>query len=175
MATYLRVQDGIAVEEWSEPDGISIKQCFAADVASMFKPKGLATIGWTWDGSKFNAPIVEPITASDLAAYAAAKRFSVETGGIAAEGYEVSTSRESQSLITGAYNYVQANPDVTVKFKTATGFVDLTAAQMTAIANAVGAHVQASFAAEQAVDVAITAGTIKTYADIDTAAWPLNS
>ncbi len=108
----------------------------------------------------------------DLYAYAASKRFAVETGGIVLNGMQVMTDRASQSLITGAYNYVQANPDVLVKFKTAAGFVELTVTQMTAIANAVGAHVQASFAAEGAVNAAIVAGTITTKAEVDAFAWP---
>ncbi|NEI71316.1 DUF4376 domain-containing protein [Rhizobium lusitanum] len=108
----------------------------------------------------------------DLYAYAASKRYAVETGGIVINGMSVMTDRGSQSLITGAYNYVQANPEVTVKFKTAAGFVELTAAQMTAIANAVGAHVQAAFAAEGEVNSRIVAGTITTTAEIDAFAWP---
>ena len=116
----------------------------------------------------------EPITV-DLYAYAATKRYAVETGGIVIDTMRVMTDRQSQSLITGAYNYVQANPEVTVKFKTAAGFVELTAAQMTAIANAVGAHVQASFAAEGEVDKQIIAGTITTTTEIDAFAWPANT
>jgi len=115
----------------------------------------------------------EPVPV-DLYAYAATKRYAVETGGIVIDGMRVMTDRASQSLITGAYNYVQANPDVLVKFKTAAGFVELTAAQMTAIANAVGAHVQASFAAEGEANKQIIAGTISTTAEIDTFAWPSN-
>ncbi len=117
------------------------------------------------------SPEPEPV---DLYAYAASKRYAIETGGIVLDGMRVMTDRASQSLITGAYNYVQANPDVLVKFKTAAGFVELTATQMTAIANAVAAHVQASFAAEGAVDAEIGAGTITTKAEIDAFAWPSN-
>ncbi|AGB71724.1 MULTISPECIES: DUF4376 domain-containing protein [Rhizobium] len=108
----------------------------------------------------------------DLYAYAASKRYAVETGGILLNGMRVMTDRASQSLITGAYNYVQANPDVLVKFKTSGGFVELTAAQMTTIANAVGAHVQAAFAAESDVNVQIIAGMITTKAGVDAFAWP---
>jgi hypothetical protein len=43
---------------------------------------------------------------------------------------------------------------------------------MAAIATAVGAHVQACFATEAAVDAEITAGTITTTAQIDAADWP---
>lgn len=111
----------------------------------------------------------------DLYAYAASKRYAVETGGIVLNGMRVMTDRASQSLITGAYNYVQANPEITVKFKTSGGFVELTATQMTAIANAVGAHVQAAFAAEGEINQEIIAGTITTPAEIDAFAWPSNN
>ena len=70
---------------------------------------------------------------------------------------------------------MQANPGVMVKFKTANGFVELTAVQMTAIANAVGAHVQASFAAEDEIDKQVIGGTITTTAEIDAFAWPSNT
>lgn len=115
----------------------------------------------------------EPV-AIDLYAYAAAKRYAVETGGIVLNGMSIMTDRASQSLITGAYNYVDANPDVTVQFKTSAGFVALTATEVKAVANAVASHVQASFAAEGAIDQAIIAGTINTTAEIDAFAWPSN-
>lgn len=111
----------------------------------------------------------------DLYAYAASKRYAVETGGIVLNGMHIMTDRASQSMITGAYNYVQANPEVTVRFKTVGGFVELRAAQMTAIANAVGAHVQAAFTAEGEVDAQIIAGSISTKAEIDAFAWPPNA
>lgn len=85
------------------------------------------------------------------------------------------TDRQSQSLITGAYNYVDANPDVTVQFKTTSGFVGLTVAQVKAVANAVAEHVQASFATEGAIAQQIIAGTITTTEEIDAFAWPSNS
>ncbi|NTG46587.1 DUF4376 domain-containing protein [Agrobacterium rhizogenes] len=116
----------------------------------------------------------EPV-AVDLYAYAAARRYAVETGGIVFNDMSIMTDRQSQSLITGAYNYVDANPEVTVQFKTASGFVELTAAQVRAVANAVAGHVQASFAAEGAVDQQIIAGMIVTTTEIDAFAWPSNS
>lgn len=115
-------------------------------------------------------PAPAPVVTSDyLLAYAAAKRYALETSGITVDGVSVMTDRQSQSLITGAYNYLQANPDLTVKFKGSAGFVQLTAAQMVAIANAVGAHVQASFAAEEAVAAGICAGDITQIAEVDAA------
>jgi hypothetical protein len=116
----------------------------------------------------------EPV-AVDLYAYAAAKRYAVKTAGIVINGMSVMTDRASQALITGAYNYVDANPDVTVQFKTTSGFVELTASQVKVVANAVAAHVQASFAAEGAVDQRIIADMITTTAEIDAVAWPSNT
>lgn len=109
-----------------------------------------------------------------LLAYAADKRWQVETGGIAVAGAAIDTSRDSQAMITGAYAYSQAHPEEPIKFKAASGWVTLDAATIAAIATAVGAHVQASFAVEESVDAAIAAGTIISFAEIDVAGWPSN-
>ncbi len=119
-------------------------------------------------------PPAPPPGTADLKAAAAAKRWAVETGGIAVGGATIDTSRESQTMIAGAYAYVQAQPATTVEYKTASGWVTLDAAAMTAIALAVGAHVQACFAAERGVCEAIDAGTITTLAAVDAASWPAN-
>ena len=111
-------------------------------------------------------------TKADLVAYAASKRFAVETGGIVVNGAQIDTSRESQSMIANAFAYVQASGAASVEYKTASGWVTMDAPTVKAVALAVGAHVQACFAAEQAVDAAISAGTITTTAQIDSAAWP---
>jgi len=111
------------------------------------------------------APYEAP--AVDLTAYAAAKRFEVETGGVTVNGATVDTSRESQAMITGAYTYSQAHPDETINFKAASGWVTLDAATLAAIATAVGSHVQSCFAAEASVAAEIAAGTITTTAEID--------
>ncbi|HEV2501489.1 MAG TPA: DUF4376 domain-containing protein [Mesorhizobium sp.] len=107
-----------------------------------------------------------------LAIYAADKRWRIETGGITVAGARIDTSRESQSMITGAYSYSQANPGVAISYKAASGWVVMDAATLAAIATAVGTHVQASFAAEATVAAAIEAGTIKTEAQVDAANWP---
>lgn len=176
MKNYARVVDGIAVETIEIPDDFNLNGIYVADVAAQFVAcTADVASGWTYAGKKFSAPVASPPSPQDLTAYAASRRYAVETGGILLNGMQVMTDRASQSLITGAYNYVQANPSALVKFKTAAGFVELTATQMTAVANAVGAHVQASFAAEAAVDAAISGGTIKTFADIDATSWPANA
>lgn len=104
-----------------------------------------------------------------LAAYAAARRYAVETGGITVNGQPIKTDRESQALITGAYNLSLAVPDTTIQFKTETSFVALSADDVKAIAIAVGQHVQAAFAKEAEVAAAINAGTITDTAGVDAA------
>lgn len=109
----------------------------------------------------------EPVT--DLLAYAAQKRWEKEVGGIEVNGQIIDTSRESQSMITGAYAYSQANPSETIQFKAASGWVTLDAPTMAAIATAVGAHVQACFALEANIADQITNGTITTTGEVDAA------
>ncbi len=175
MSKFARVENGTAVEIIAVPDGQEITDLFHPDfVATCFACSEEVVAGWLYDGNVFSAPKSTTITKADLLAYAATRRFVIETGGIILNSMPVMTDRESQSLITGAHSYVQANPDITVRFKTAAGFIELTATQMTAIANTVGAHVQACFAAEGEVCSQIDAGTIKTMAEIDAFAWPSN-
>lgn len=104
-----------------------------------------------------------------LSSYAAAKRFAVETGGIIINGAQIATDRVSQAMIGNAYAYVQASGAESVSYKTDAGFVTLTAEQIKAVALAVGAHVQASFAAEAQIDAELSATppTITSRAQID--------
>ena len=104
----------------------------------------------------------------DLAAYAARLRYEKETGGLIVGGVSVKTDRESQAMVSGAYNYVQQNPAAKIKWKVGTkSFVDLNAATVTAIANAIGEHVQACFSKEAEVAAAVGLGQISDTAGID--------
>lgn len=109
---------------------------------------------------------------ANLKAYAAQKRFEVETGGITIAGVAVATDRESQSLINGAYSAVQRDPQRVIDWKGANGFVLLDAAAVTSLADAVAAHVQAAFATEATVSAMIDAGLTVDRAGVDAAAWP---
>lgn len=91
-----------------------------------------------------------------------AKRYDVETGGVTVSGMTVETSRESQSLINGAYGLAmryENEPGFTIDFKSTTGWVSLTAAQMIAISDAVGTHIQDAFKRERALHEAIDAAS----------------
>jgi hypothetical protein len=71
----------------------------------------------------------------------AAARFEAETAGI--DG--IKTDRESQALITGAALKAMQDSEYSCRWKTESGFVELTAPQILAIADAVRAHVQGCF------------------------------
>lgn len=106
-----------------------------------------------------------------LKAYAAARRFAAETGGIVVGGQQIDTSRESQSMINGAYALVSAS-STPIRFKAASGWVTLSPEDVQAIALAVGAHVQACFAVEADLSASIDAGIVTDTAAIDAANWP---
>lgn len=112
---------------------------------------------------------IRPYTAEELIDYASGRRWQVETGGITINGATIDTSRESQAMISGAYNYSQANPGEIIKFKASSGWIDLDAATVAMIAMVVGEHVQSCFAKESAIVAAINNGTITTVAEVDNA------
>ena len=107
-----------------------------------------------------------------LTTYAAAKRFSVETGGVTVASAIVDTSRDSQAMIANAHSYVVNSSVDSVRFKATSGWVTLSAAEVKAIALAVGAHVQACFDLEAEISDRIDDGTITSFEQIDASAWP---
>ncbi|BDV42452.1 hypothetical protein GURASL_13750 [Geotalea uraniireducens] len=90
---------------------------------------------------------------ADLAAY----RFTIETAGIAVNGVTVSTDRESQAMLTGAWVRAQQAPEGLIDWKGITGWVQIDKATVEALAAAVGAHVQGCFSAERRHAEAIAA------------------
>jgi hypothetical protein len=119
--------------------------------------------------SPYVAPPAPPPSKADLIAYAANKRWQVETGGITVNGARIDTSRESQDMIDKAYALSKEDPVEIVSYKAASGFVEIDAATIKAIAIAVGRHVRACFAAEKLMADAIAAGTVTDFAKIDSA------
>lgn len=107
---------------------------------------------------------------NNLIAYAAAKRFNKEVGGIVVNGAAIATDRQSQAMINGAYNMATNDANFTTQWKVNnTTFVLLTAAQIIGIAIAVGTHVAACFAQEATAVAGINANTITTAAQVDQA------
>ena len=75
----------------------------------------------------------------------AAARWAAETAGIDVNGFTVRTDRESQALITGAALKAMQDSEYSCRWKGVDGFVELTAPQILAIADAVREHVQGCF------------------------------
>lgn len=124
----------------------------------------------TWTVSAKALATVKTDRKAALAAY----RYQRETAGITVGGAAIRTDAESQAKITGAHALVTAAPQTVIDWKGAAGWVQLDAATMTAIALAVGAHVQACYSAErthaEAIDACATAEAAGTY-DFTTG-WP---
>lgn len=108
-----------------------------------------------------DAPELNP--PPDLKAAAATARFAKESGGITVGGAPVATDRGSQAMLTGAYNSATRDANWSTVWKTSSGaFLSLNSAQIIGIAVAVSSHVEACFAKEAQVAVAIDAGTVTT-------------
>lgn len=112
---------------------------------------------------------------ADHKAAATDLRWQKETAGILIGGVPVATDDRSKTLILGKRAKARENPEMTFRWKAASGdWVELTGTQIIAIADAVADHVQACFDREgemhDAIDAAETAQTVLAV-DI-TAGWP---
>lgn len=103
--------------------------------------------------------VERPAPVVDIPALIAARRYQAETSGITVNGMDVPTDRDSQAMVTGAALASVIDPNYTCQWKTAEGFVDLTAQQIIALASAMRAHVQSCFDREAALLAALGAGT----------------
>lgn len=104
----------------------------------------------------------------------AAKRWSVETGGIAlANGVKLKTGIEDQTRIGQVIEGMKAMGYSDVPFKAESGWLTLTLAQMSELARAVASHVRACFEAERAHHEAIDALDASAVESYDVLAnWP---
>lgn len=108
-----------------------------------------------------NVDLTQLITADDKSAEARAKayadladlRWQRETGGVTLPvGLHIITTRESQAQIAGVMQSIAAGLIAEpIDWKLASGWVEISAAQMTEIAQAVADHVKRCFAAERSV------------------------
>lgn len=96
-------------------------------------------------------------------------RFEKETGGVTVNGTVIRTDRESQAVISGAYNAMQIDPTRVIDFKGVNGWVKLDSAAVTVVSEAVADHVQACFTRERELVLAL-GDDINT--DITTG-WPI--
>lgn len=135
--------------EWPLEDGLTAIRSDTAEV------------GWTYASGSFTAPetpVAPDPTEDELTALIAARRYLAETSGITVNGMPLDTGRDSQGLVTGAALSAVIDSAYSCQWKTAEGFVDLTAQQIIAIASAMRAHVQACFDREASLLAAVQNG-----------------
>lgn len=100
-----------------------------------------------------------PISTEQILQQIAAARYQRETAGIKVDGLLIDTSDRSKTLINGSALKALRNTTFVLRWKTADGFIDLTADQVLAIADAVSDFVQACFDREEALQQAVADGT----------------
>ena len=96
-------------------------------------------------------------------------RYNAEIAGITVNGVSIKTDRESQGLITGAALKALQDNTYTCRWKSIDGFVELTAPQIIAIADAVRAHVQGCFDHEAELQPLIESA--ETEAELEAISW----
>ena len=137
-------------------------------------PKLTGTQVARWTGSGWEkldaAPEPEPAPLPDWPALIAARRWLAETSGTTFGGMPIDTYDRSKLLINGAALRADRSADYVLRWKTSGGFVDLTAAQVLAIADAVSEHVQLCFDREDALLGAVADGSIN--AEMLEEGWP---
>ncbi|MDG9854125.1 DUF4376 domain-containing protein [Pseudomonas nitroreducens] len=112
-------------------------------------------------------PPAQPV---DVPALIAARRYLAETAGITINGMPLDTGRDSQALVTGAALAAVIDANYICQWKTAEGFVELSAQEIIGLASAMRAHVQACFDREAALLDALAAGTYT--AELLDQGWP---
>jgi hypothetical protein len=85
-------------------------------------------------------------------------RYRAEVSGVVFGGMRIDTGRDSQGLITGATLASVLDPSYVCHWKTPEGFVELNAAMLAAVSQAVRGHVQACFDRERVLIEALDAG-----------------
>jgi len=136
------------------------------------KLTGTQVARWTGDGWEklAAAPVPEPLPAPDWAALIAARRYDAEVAGTIVGGMPIATDDRSKLLINGAALRANRSSDYVLRWKTSDGFVDLTADQVLAVADAVSEHVQACFDREDALLAAVADSSITV--DMLEEGWP---
>lgn len=137
-------------------DAIAATYSPAAYWLDMETPRVVPQVGATGSYTPPADPANEPMTLERAQAMKLAEladwRYSMETGGINVAGTKIKTDRESQATLTGAFISLSQGLATTIDWKADGGqWVTLTLAEITPIAQAVVAHVQACFTAEKAL------------------------
>ncbi|KAA0996812.1 DUF4376 domain-containing protein [Pseudomonas sp. ANT_J12] len=141
------------LHQGSIPDG-----AIEVDADLFFRTISEADGTWSLqEGQILKLPFADVVL--DRAALIAEERFSREASGVAVDGLQVETTRDSQALIAGTGLSAILDPEYRCNFKTLNGFVEIGAEQIITIAKAVRAHVQACFDRELTLLLALEAGT----------------
>lgn len=112
-----------------------------------------------------------PLTKEQLTAYAAAKRYDKEIGGMVSQTFgHLFTDRDTRALIAQTIQSIDLGiVQAPINWKTPGGFTSLDRAAFIAISTEVAAFVQATFDTEAEIDGQIADGTITTKSEIDAA------
>lgn len=98
---------------------------------------------------RYEIVVLPALTLEDLKAQKKAEiasvRYEAETAGTTVNDITIDTGRDSQALITGAALAAMLDENYSLNWKTAKGFIHLTAPEIIAVAQAVRAHVQSCF------------------------------
>lgn len=103
----------------------------------------------------------------------ASARYEREIAGVEVNGITIDTGRDSQALITGAALAAMLDENYSLNWKTANGFIHLTAPEIIAVAQAVRAHVQACFDREAELCALVDAAETKEDLDEIIISWPV--
>jgi hypothetical protein len=163
------VPDWRGVKRYDKADGTEITFALGEEPDETMTDIPRPTDAYEWTDSGWKIPL-ETARVLKLAEIAAA-RYEAETGGVAVGGMTVQTDRESQALITGAALAATLDPGYSCRWKTAAGFVELNAAQVVAVAQAVRAHVQSCF--DKEAELAAVIAAAETEEDLEAIAWAI--
>ena len=112
----------------------------------------------------------DALLAAEWAERIATRRWLAETSGTTFGGMPIDTDDRGKLLINGAALRADRSADYVLRWKTSQGFVDLTAAQVLAVADTVSEHVQLCFDREDALLLAVADGSIT--AEMLEEGWP---
>jgi hypothetical protein len=140
---------------------------------------GTGLYGQTWDPDShiYRNPTVAPPTKAQLKTYASDKRRLLAGGqttvDLGSRSIPVWVDYESRGSAMGLVLALNFHPDLTENWKGADGnFYLLTAAEIPAMALGMMGFISACFSEEETILEAIEAGTITTYAEIESSDWP---
>jgi hypothetical protein len=156
MQLYCRNGQVIA---WHDDGQMVPASVYGTDVVIIPAPVGFAPV--------YGAEAPQP----DLAAYAAQRRWEIETGGITVGGAAIETDDRSKLLILGKRTKALEHPEGTTRWKVSSApvrFEEIPNSIIIATADAVEAHVQNCFDAEADIVAGIEGGVINTIEDVDT-------